>query len=340
MTDMTLSEQERVLISRWSELDGDLAGRDPEFAAAVLAARLEMGRGDRLRAAFWQDPEGLDVVENIDYAGDGLRGHMLDVYMPHEAAVRLGKTTPVYIDIHGGGFVYGYKELNRNFCTHLAAQGFAVISISYRPAPQTDFLGQLDDCAKAFAWIAAHLHDYPVDQNGVFLTGDSAGGTLALYMTAIEQSEAFAGRIGVPRAGLNVRGTTLVSPLCDLTAYLGVDRDAWKRNGEPTSVVDLIAPDFFGPFTRRCGEIADLNTLVGLAELPPMLLFTSSDDFLQAEALKLAAAMASHRCDFILNDRHTDPGVTLGHVYPVCMSWIPESREVLEQIRDFSWRLL
>ena len=46
---------------------------------------------------------------------------------------------PVYIDVHGGGFVYGYKELNRNFCIALARRGFAVISISYRVLPTSRF---------------------------------------------------------------------------------------------------------------------------------------------------------------------------------------------------------
>ena len=67
----------------------------------------------------------------------------------------VGHTLPVYIDIHGGGFTYGYKELNRNFNVHLAEQGFAVFSLNYRPAPQTDLRGQLADIQAALRWIAA-----------------------------------------------------------------------------------------------------------------------------------------------------------------------------------------
>ena len=100
----------------------------------------------------------------------------------------MSKVTPVYVDIHGGGFCYGYKELNRNFNTHLAAQGFAVVSLNYRPAPQTDLKGQLADVQAALRWLKAHLADYPVDPNAVFITGDSAGGALALLTLAIENS--------------------------------------------------------------------------------------------------------------------------------------------------------
>ena len=52
---------------------------------------------------------------------------------------------------------YGYKELNRNFNVHLADMGFAVFSLNYRPAPQTDLKGQLADIEAGLRWIKAHL---------------------------------------------------------------------------------------------------------------------------------------------------------------------------------------
>lgn len=167
------------------------------MAAAILTSRCQTVYYDHPRIERWHDPEGVDAIEDIPYLPDGgydtaagqVRGHLLDIYLPHEAAVRMSKVTPVYVDIHGGGFCYGYKELNRNFNTHLAAQGFAVVSLNYRPAPQTDLKGQLADIQAALCWLKAHLDDYPVDPNAVFVTGDSAGGALALLTLAIENGE-------------------------------------------------------------------------------------------------------------------------------------------------------
>ena len=152
---------------RWTEIDGDLDGVDPSVAAAILTSRCETIRYDHPRTERWHDPEDVDVIADIPYLPDGgcdatagqVRGHLLDIYLPHEAAVRMSKVTPVYVDIHGGGFCYGYKELNRNFNTHLAAQGFAVVSLNYRPAPQTDLKGQLADVQAALRWLKAHLAD-------------------------------------------------------------------------------------------------------------------------------------------------------------------------------------
>ena len=169
---------------RWTETDGDLEGLSEERVRGILDMRFGAIAVDTPRSELWHTPDTIDVIEDIPYLPDGgydteagqCRGHLLDLYLPHDAVLRCGHTLPVYIDIHGGGFTYGYKELNRNFNVHLAETGFAVFSLNYRPAPQTDLRGQLADVQAALRWIKAHLTDYPVNPNAVFLTGDSAGG--------------------------------------------------------------------------------------------------------------------------------------------------------------------
>lgn len=240
-----ITDEERQMFPKWTVLDEDLADVDPVLAEQVLESRLEFSRGDISRTDYWHDPEGIDVIADIQYVDDGTRAHRLDLYLPYDSVVRGGKTTPVYIDIHGGGFVYGYKDLNRNFCTNLAKQGFAVFSISYRPAPETDFLGQMEDTAAAFRWIREHRDDYPIAQDQVFLTGDSAGGTLALYMTAVERSSEFAEKIGIGQSGLSVAGSALISPLTDLTSYLalcGFDAKCEFGDARLVPIIDCIAP--------------------------------------------------------------------------------------------------
>ena len=199
----------------WTETDGDLAGVSAERAAGMKAMRYGSILCDTPRSALWHTPEGIDTFADIAYLPDGgydkaagqCRGHLLDVYLPHDAVLRGGKTLPAYVDIHGGGFTYGYKELNRNFNVHLADRGFAVFSLNYRPAPQTDLRGQLADVQAALRWVKAHLADYPVDPSAVFLTGDSAGGALTMLTLAIENNAEAAAAFGVDEpAGIGFAG--------------------------------------------------------------------------------------------------------------------------------------
>ena len=339
-SNIRITDKERQTFSRWAALDEDLDQVDADLADAVLRSRLDFARGDLARTDYWHDPEGIDAIEDIQYVDDGSRGHRLDLYLPHDSVVRGGKTTPVYIDIHGGGFVYGYKELNRNFCTNLAKQGFAVFSLNYRPAPETDFLGQLEDLSAAFRWIRDHRADCPIAQDQVFLTGDSASGTLALYMTAIERSDEFANAIGVEQSGLHVAGSALVSPLTDLMPYLalcGTDPERIADGPGPASIVEHISPMFFSRLAAKKPGLTGLETMAEEVDLPPIFINTSSDDFIQVESLKLATALAVTGHDVELHDWHTGKAQTLGHVFPVCMSWLDESQKVLCMMRDFAY---
>ncbi|MDY5130078.1 alpha/beta hydrolase fold domain-containing protein, partial [Actinotignum timonense] len=162
----------------WTPIDEDLAGVD----AAIRQRAIEVRKSfvldvDIVRCERWHTPDTVDVIADIPYLPDGETNpfHRLDLYLPHDAYLRGGKALPVYIDIHGGGFVYGTKDLNKNFGVHLAERGCAVFSLSYRLAPAADFLDQLRDVLAGCAWIARHLDDYPVDPDSVVITGDSAG---------------------------------------------------------------------------------------------------------------------------------------------------------------------
>lgn len=135
-----LSEDMLRNAERWTETTGDLEGVPENLLPGILGMRFGAIAIDTPRSERWSTPEDIDVIADLAYLPDGgydtaagaCRGHLLDLYLPHDAVLRGGHTLPVYIDIHGGGFTYGYKELNRNFNVHLAKQGFAVFSLNYR----------------------------------------------------------------------------------------------------------------------------------------------------------------------------------------------------------------
>lgn len=329
----------------WTETDGDLANVSKERAQKIRDSRFGCIAVDYPRSELWHTPENIDVIADIPYLEDGgygeneCRGHLLDLYMPHDALIRCGKTLPVYIDIHGGGFTYGYKELNRNFNVHLAQMGFAVFSLNYRPAPQTDLKGQLADVQAALTWIKQHLGDFPVDPNAVFLTGDSAGGALTMLTLAIENNAEAAKAFGVAKpSGLHFAGGapvcgvySLASPSKSLTE--GVAYESSKR----LSIEDTLGKEFFAGLDDADPKFLTIDGLVENVDFPPLFIVTAGDDFLEADNLALAAALARKGADFEIYDPKPLAHQTLGHVFIICMTWLPESMEGLERLRDFSY---
>lgn len=333
---------------RWTEIDGDLAGVQDDIAAAILRSRCETVLCDYPRAPYWHDPESVDAICDVAYLPDGgyeagqVRGHLLDIYLPHDAVVRNGKTTPVYVDIHGGGFCYGHKELNRNFYTHLAARGFVVVSLNYRPAPQTNLRGQLADVQAALRWLKDHLNDYPAAPDAVFVTGDSAGGALALLTLAIENNPKAAAAFGIEQAsGIGLKGGALVCGVYSLASpSKAADRGIGYETGKRAMLEDINGPEFFAGMDDADPDFLTAGDIVANVDLPPLFLLTSSDDFLQDETLALATALARKGADFELQDWKTGKGETLGHVFPVCMTWLAESQHVLDSIHDFTYARL
>lgn len=142
-------------------------------------------QNDSIRLAGKPLPDGVAVVSDIPYCDDGVRGHLLDIYLPENTGGKL----PVLIDIHGGGFMSSYKELDRLFGCHMAKRGFLVFNLNYRLAhSDTTVLGQIQDIALATKWIADHLKAYNGDDSRVFLSGHSSGCVLAVMEALIAES--------------------------------------------------------------------------------------------------------------------------------------------------------
>lgn len=128
-------------------------------------------------------PEGVKATRNIDYVGDGILRHQLDLYVPD----REGGPWPVVVWVHGGAWSGGSKEACR--ALFLSSRGFAVASINYRLVDAGPFPAQIEDCRAAVRWLRANAAKYDLDPNHMGAWGGSAGGHLvALLGTAGDET--------------------------------------------------------------------------------------------------------------------------------------------------------
>lgn len=105
--------------------------------------------------------------------------HLLDVYRPKSAG---DKKLPVIVNVHGGGWVYGDKDVYQYYCMDLCLRGFAVVNYSYRLAPENKYPAQLEDTCMAFQWVMENAEEYGFDTDKLYAVGDSAGANiLAIY---------------------------------------------------------------------------------------------------------------------------------------------------------------
>ncbi|KAK0719439.1 Alpha/Beta hydrolase protein [Lasiosphaeris hirsuta] len=109
----------------------------------------------------------------------------LRILVFHPARNPSGKPRPLHLDIHGGSFLGGLPETNAPFCARLAREtGALVIATTYRFAPVHPFPAAIDDVDAVLAHLRRHAADkYGADPDLITVSGDSAGGNLALATT-------------------------------------------------------------------------------------------------------------------------------------------------------------
>jgi acetyl esterase/lipase len=116
-------------------------------------------------------------IGNIDYVGDGIYRHKLDVLV-RRADPPSG--APVLVYIHGGAWVMGNKrEQGLPMLHELAQRGWVCVAINYRLSPKGTWPDHIVDCKRALAWVRAHIAEYGGDPSFLAVSGGSAGGHLS-----------------------------------------------------------------------------------------------------------------------------------------------------------------
>lgn len=101
----------------------------------------------------------------------------LDLHRPKDTKIR-----PVVVWIHGGALIVGSRvSVPRRLLDLCQKEGYALISIDYRLAPETKLPAIIEDVEDAFRWIHENGKEkLGVDPARMVITGGSAGGYLTM----------------------------------------------------------------------------------------------------------------------------------------------------------------
>lgn len=290
---------------------------------------------DKIFGAFWQNTKRMDdkriatltpasgvkEVNDIFYLDDGHRYHQLDVYYPETTADT--DRLPVLIDVHGGGWMYGDKELNKYYCLELATKGFVVFNMSYRLYPEADIQMQLSDISHCLKWISQNLDRFPCDTDNIYLTGDSAGGMLAAFTSMLSESEEMRELFGTPDFSLKFNAVGLTSPVPRMDGEFPMNFYTKKMLGKNYK-------------NQKWAAYVNLEDLLTLGKMPPTFMLTSSGDFLARKETRLAAELYRRNgIDCQLMDFEKFKGKDLPHVFPVIYPSNEESQRAIDEMLSF-----
>ncbi len=127
------------------------------------------------------DQNAVRIEKNIPYAATKDPRQALDVYLPK--APKSDKPLPVVVNIHGGAFKMGDKNMGVREIAALVASGdYAAVSINYRLSGQAIWPAQIHDCKAAIRWVRANAQKYNFDPENIGVIGGSAGGHLVAML--------------------------------------------------------------------------------------------------------------------------------------------------------------
>lgn len=127
------------------------------------------------------------MYPNVTYLTMGDTQLKMDIYRRRTATT----PQPTLIYMHGGFWVAGNKEGAILNLLPWMEMGWNVINVEYRLGPSTLAPGALEDCFCALRYAASQAMMYNIDVNRIVVTGESAGGHLALALGILPESEGF-----------------------------------------------------------------------------------------------------------------------------------------------------
>jgi acetyl esterase/lipase len=127
------------------------------------------------------------VIANVTYMTATGYESKLDVYKRRDVTV----PQPTLVFYHGGGWILGTKEASFMSIMPWLEMGWNVVNVEYRMARVALAPAAVEDSACALRFVVDKAKDYGIDVNRIVLSGESAGGHLALMIGMAPETAGF-----------------------------------------------------------------------------------------------------------------------------------------------------
>jgi acetyl esterase len=195
----------------------------------------------------------------------------LSIFRPPNA-----DSAPVLVFIHGGGFVAGSRDVHGPDFRWFADRGWLTISIDYGLSSADQHLWDVVDqqIGCALAWVSTNASQYGGDPTRLSVSGDSAGGNLAINVAYMAANGTLKSSCGGPRPV--VSAVSVLYPVVDLAGFYD--------NADPA--LGAVSRDMAGAYTggsprefpQQYAAVASATHISSKA--PPTLILMGAADHL------------------------------------------------------------
>ena len=218
-------------------------------------------------------PVDLSGIEESDksIAADGYT-IKLNVVRPEGVKGKL----PVFIFIHGGGWVLGDYPTHKRMVRDLVVlTGFAGVFVNYTRTPDGGYPQAINEIYAATRWVAEHGAEIDVDGKNLAVVGNSVGGNMTA-VTALKAKE---------KGGPNIKLHIMMWPVTDAN----FETESYKQFGEKRFLTTPLIKWMWDLYTTDPDQRKEIYasplqaTVEQLKGLPPALIQVAESDILRDE---------------------------------------------------------
>jgi acetyl esterase len=182
---------------------------------------------------------------------------------------------PVFIFIHGGGWVLGDYPTHKRMVRDLVVlTGFAGVFVNYTRTPDAKYPQAVNEIYAATKWVAEHGDEIEVDGKNLAVVGNSVGGNMTA-VTALKAKE---------KGGPTIKLHIMMWPVADAN----FETESYKQFGDKRFLTAPLMKWMFDLYAtdaqRREIYVSPLQaTVEQLMGLPPALIQVAESDILRDE---------------------------------------------------------
>ncbi|WP_310391319.1 alpha/beta hydrolase [Hymenobacter sp.] len=225
-----------------------------------------------------------DAQASVDVELSGIEVHETtihqDGYKVPLHLVRPAGTThqvlPVFIFVHGGGWVLGDFPTHQRMVRDLVvATGYVAVFVNYTRTPDAHFPQAIHEIYAATKWVAENGNAIGVDGQNLAVVGNSVGGNMSTVVCLLAKCS------GGPKIKLQVLMWPLTNADVTTDSYQQFGQDRFLTTSLMKWMFDLYTTD---PTERQLSTHSPLQaTSEELRDLPPALIQVAENDVLRDE---------------------------------------------------------
>jgi len=202
-----------------------------------------------------------------------VEGHVLKLNLMRPRGIQ-GKL-PVFIFVHGGGWVLGDYLTHRRMVRDLVMlTGFEAVFVNYSPSPEAKYPVALNQIYATSIWVSEHGNEIGVDGSNLAIVGNSVGGNMSAATALMA----------------NAKGKKLFKAEVLMWPVTNADFEntSWKAYGEQRFLTAPLMKWMWGNYAseeqRKQKYASPLQaSLADMSGLPPTLIMVAENDILRDE---------------------------------------------------------